>query len=182
MFLILKNCINKSPSILFSNTKTRCTFNFTHCAWNVYWHILFFCQGASTNTLFCEEVHFFVGGGEHWSSFPNRCIYFLKGECFNLLFITGSQFRRSSTRKLELWFVLTRKLLFWTATGAGAGLLRSKPPVNNTKEQICMTLALTWVTWKLWNVFLFYWTHKKIMTIICDNGGLMKHALMISRD
>jgi hypothetical protein len=33
--------------------------------------------------------------------------------------------------------------------------------VNNTKEQICMTLALTWVTWKQWNVFLFYWTHKK---------------------
>ena len=143
--------------------KTRCTFSSTHC------------QGMCTDTFYFSvtkhiPTHFSVkkcislwgrkkrGGGRHWYSFPNRCIYFLKKECCNLLFVTGSQFRRSSTIKVELWFVLTKKLLFWTATGAGAELLRSKPPVNKTKEQICMTLALTWVKWKQWKVhYLWEW-------------------------
>lgn len=54
--------------------------------------------------------------------------------CLNLLFVTGSLFRRPSTKKLELWFVLWRMLLlFWTATGTGAELFRSNPPVNQHK-------------------------------------------------
>jgi hypothetical protein len=89
-------------------------------------------------------VNFFGGKKRGEGEKKSTGIHSLTKECFNLLFVTGSQFRRSSTRKLELWFVLTRKLLFCTATGAaGAELLKSKPPVNNTKEQICMTLALT---------------------------------------
>ena len=147
--------------------RTRCTFNSTRC------------QGMCTDTFYFsvkEQVptHFSVkkwislGGKKRGEGEEKKStgIHSLTKECFNLLFVTGSQFRRLSTRKLELWFVLTRKLLFWTATGAGAELLKSKPPVNNTKEQICMTLALTWVTWKQWNVFFFYWTHKKQWQLI----------------
>ena len=138
-----KKSINKSSSILFSNVKARCAFNSTHCQ-GMCTDIFYFSVKEHVPTHFSVKKCISLWKNKwHWYSFPNRCIYYLKKGCFNLLFVTGSQFRRSSTKKLETLFVLARKLLFWTAIGAGAELLRSKPPVNNTKEQICMTLALT---------------------------------------